>query len=116
MIAPTVVEEIRGLLCVGALSQRKIARRLGISRGTVNAIAVGRRPDHALPAPERDGFPAPSGVPVRCPGCGGRVQMPCLLCYVRAWKKDRQRPQDAVSLRPSGNAVRLRPALVSSAP
>ena len=92
MIAPAVVEEIRGLLRVSELSQRKIARRLGISRGTVNAIALGRRPDHALPAPEGDSFPAPSGVPVRCPGCGARAQMPCLLCYVRAWKKDRRRP------------------------
>ncbi len=87
MIAPALVEEIRGLLSASGLSQRKIAARLGVSRGTVNAIALGRRADRATPARQADGLPAPAGPAVRCPGCGGRVQMPCLLCYVRAWKK-----------------------------
>jgi len=86
MIAPTVVEEIRNLLRGGGLSQRQIARRLGVSRGTVNAIALGRRADIVLRTPEEEGFPSPAGAAVRCPGCGGRVQMPCLLCYVREWK------------------------------
>lgn len=90
MLAPAVVEEIRGLLGVGRLSQRQIARRLGISRGSVNAIALGRRPD-CMPRPSADdSFPAPSGAALRCPGCGGRVQMPCLVCYVRAWQKRRK--------------------------
>ena len=85
MIADAVVENVRHLLADGALSQRKIARRLGISRGTVNAISQGRRPDYSqLQTPEAANFPFPQGVPRRCPGCGGMVQMPCLLCHVRA--------------------------------
>jgi transcriptional regulator with XRE-family HTH domain len=85
VIAAGVVEEIRDLLAEGALSQRKIAQRMGVSRGTVNAIARGRRPVYASGrrVPGIDFIP-PSGRPVRCPGCGGMVQMPCLLCYLRA--------------------------------
>ena len=86
MLAEAVVEQIRDLLAIGELSQRKIARRLGVSRGSVNAISQDRRPDYSQSARAAgDGFPQPEGVPRRCPGCGGMVQMPCLLCYVRAW-------------------------------
>ena len=86
MIAAPVTEEIRRLLAEGRLSQRKIAQRLGVSRGTVNAIAHGKRPDYAPlrpPAHDDDGFITPQGLFQRCPRCGGKVQMPCLACYVR---------------------------------
>jgi len=43
MLALAVVEEIERLLQEGTLSQRKIARRLNVSRGTVAAIASGQR-------------------------------------------------------------------------
>jgi hypothetical protein len=87
MIATTVVDEIRRLLRESGLSQRKIASRIGVSRGTVNAIALGGRPEapaHWRHQDER--FVPPTGTAVRCPGCGGKVQMPCLLCYIRASK------------------------------
>ena len=88
MIATGVVEEIRALLAEGELSQRKIAQRVGVSRGTVNAIARGKRRDQAI---RRRGcgtdFAVPSGPLRRCPGCGGKVYMPCLLCLVRAIKQ-----------------------------
>jgi hypothetical protein len=88
MIASTVVQQIRHLLEEGDLSQRKIARRLGVSRGTVNAIAQGRRPDYAAADGGRseDVF-SPTVPPRRCPGCGGMVYMPCLLCHIRAVKR-----------------------------
>ena len=90
MIANAVVREIRDLLAGGELSQRKIARRVGVSRGTVNAIARGSRPNYAARRREPAGdFIAPTGLPVRCPGCGGMVQMPCLLCRVREIKVGR---------------------------
>lgn len=87
MICVDVVDEIRDLLCEGRLSQRKIAERVGVSRGTVNAIARGRRPEYAARhrEPATD-FRPPSGLPTRCSGCGGMVQMPCLVCQVRAIK------------------------------
>jgi hypothetical protein len=81
MIAPSVVEKIRELLAEGKLSQRKIARAVGVSRGTVDGIASGRRAD---PAPRSgDEFEEPLGPLGRCPECGGRVYMPCRLCRVR---------------------------------
>jgi hypothetical protein len=85
MIATPVIDEIRRMLGQRRFSQRKIARQLGVSRGTVHAVARGKRPDLTPWRGSGDeGFQPPSGLFVRCPGCGGRVQMPCLLCYVRA--------------------------------
>ena len=84
MIATSVVDEIRRLLREGRLSQRSIARQIGVSRGTVNAIALGKcTHDRVRRQRDEDGFIPPAGLPVRCPGCGGKVQMPCLLCYIR---------------------------------
>lgn len=91
MITPSVVDEIRRLLGEGRLSQRGIALRIGVSRGTVNAIAQGKRTCDRFCRPrDDDGFVPPNGLPVRCPGCGGRVQMPCLLCYIRERNEERK--------------------------
>ncbi|NUQ66084.1 MAG: helix-turn-helix domain-containing protein [Pirellulales bacterium] len=46
MLAPDVVRTIKQLLAEGNLSQREIARQMGVSRGSVNAIALGKRPDY----------------------------------------------------------------------
>ena len=84
MIADAVVE--RSVTCwpTGPFPSGRSPGGLGISRGTVNAISQGRRPDYSqLQTPEAANFPFPQGVPRRCPGCGGMVQMPCLLCHVR---------------------------------
>jgi hypothetical protein len=90
MLAPGVVDEIRSLLASESFSQGEIARRLGVSRGTVNAIATGRRTaEPARPSAGED-FTYGQGPPRRCPGCGGLVQMPCLACRVRAIQR-RQR-------------------------
>ena len=92
MIAPEVVDRIRRMLDQGELSQRGIARRLGVSRGTVNAIALARRPDYeAQWRREADEIPAPSGPPRRCPECGAMVLMPCVACGVRAIQDRRRR-------------------------
>jgi transcriptional regulator with XRE-family HTH domain len=45
MLSPAVVKKVRRLLAEGRLSQRKIARQLGISPGSVAAIRHGRRRD-----------------------------------------------------------------------
>jgi hypothetical protein len=89
MIAPEAVAEIRRLLIENRLSQREIARQTGVCRGSVGAIASGRRPDYESrlePADEE-----PSGPPVRCPVCGGKVYMPCVFCRVRAEMKTGRR-------------------------
>lgn len=84
MIAPSVVIEIKRLLAAGTYSQRKIARVLGVSRGTVGAIASGKRRDREEVASKQEMEPArPAGPPRRCSGCGGMVMMPCRLCRTR---------------------------------
>jgi hypothetical protein len=93
MIAPKVVAEIRRLLAEETLSQRKIGQLMGVSRGSVAAIASGRRPDyeelyHQSWDEQGD---EPAGPPERCPGCGGMVYMPCQLC--RARKTIAKRPR-----------------------
>ena len=85
MIASEKVEQIERLLREGRLSQREIAQRTGISRGSVNAIALGRRlVESDRCRPSSHAFTPPQGNPARCPSCGGMVQMPCLACYVRS--------------------------------
>ena len=88
MIAPSVVQEVRRLLAGGGFSHRKIAKITGISRGTVGAIASGRRRDHESSRPLEGGeFPEATGPLRRCPGCGAMVYMPCRLCGTRALKE-----------------------------
>jgi DNA-binding XRE family transcriptional regulator len=91
MLPQALVLEIKRLLDEQRLSQRAIADRLGVSRGTVNNIANGRRGVYGreLPPVERSGA-EPSGVPHRCRGCGGLVYQPCLLCRARAYDARRR--------------------------
>lgn len=84
MVASSIVEEVRRLLAEGRLSQRKIARAVGISRGTVAGIASGQRPDYTALRARREDPLEPAGPPARCPGCGGMVYLPCRLCHVKS--------------------------------
>jgi hypothetical protein len=108
MIATALVDEVRRMLKEGRLSQRKIAQRVGVSRGTVNAIACGKRRD-TLPRrgsdTKQDGFTPPTGMPVRCPGCGGLTQMPCLLCYLRARNDARKPAGSGLCRRPNPETI-----------
>jgi transcriptional regulator with XRE-family HTH domain len=95
MIASRIVAEIQRLLAARTLSQRKIAAMMGVSRGSVAAIASGRRRDGDVPSGmSDDGAAEPAGPPARCPGCGGLVYMPCLLCRLR-----KERPRAAARSR-----------------
>jgi len=110
MIAPSVVREIKGLLADGAYSQRKIARITGVSRGTVGAIASGKRRDYEVVQSDQDMEPAgPVGPPDRCPGCGGFVTMPCRLCRTRRQMAESRvarppaRPNEPLELKLTGD-------------
>jgi hypothetical protein len=90
MLAMSIVHEIARLLFEGELSQRQIARRLGVSRGTVQAIASGRRGLHGK-APAGDHSVSYGSSPaMRCPRCGYRIHVPCLVCRSRQ-HRERQR-------------------------
>jgi len=84
MISPEIVQEIKRLLADGSYSGRQIARLVGVSRGTVAAIAQGKRPDYEALRAQREMGQQPLGPLERCPGCGGMVYMPCRLCRVRS--------------------------------
>lgn len=87
MLALEKVLEVKRLLDEGNLSRRAIAAQTGASRGTVNAIANGERGLHGRRQEdlEDDGLPRLSTVAERCPGCGGLVFMPCVLCEARLY-------------------------------
>lgn len=86
MLPTAVVLEVQRLLAQD-VPYREIARRLGISRGTVGNIASGRRPLELRPAKRRSSEQVTTiAKPKRCPECGGLVYEPCLLCAVRAYQ------------------------------
>lgn len=84
MLAIGKVKEVERLLAEGRLSQRKIARAVGVSRGVVSIIASGKRPDYEARRLRNRVDQEPLGPIERCPGCGGRVYTPCRLCRVRS--------------------------------
>lgn len=81
MISSAMVEQIRRLLEEGKLSQRQISKQLGVSRGTITTVALNRRRE---PSPDDEQPDLELGPPTRCPTCGSRVYMPCVLCRTRA--------------------------------
>jgi DNA-binding XRE family transcriptional regulator len=90
MLALGKVKEVERLLAAGTLSQRQIAKAIGVSRATVSAIARGTRPDYESRLRVRVEECGPPGPIERCPTCGGRVYMPCRLCRVRKLKAQEQ--------------------------
>ena len=78
MLTLEQVLEVKRLLDEGRLSQRSIARVTGVGRSSVNAIASGERGLYG-PPPVED-LVVRSSIAHRCPGCGGRVFMPCVYC------------------------------------
>lgn len=85
------VKEVERLLAKGGLSQRKIAKEIGVSRATVSAIARGQRPNYAARLLARAAQFERLGPIERCPTCGARVYVPCRLCRVRCIKAREQR-------------------------
>jgi len=100
MLAPELVEMIRQLLAEDVLSQREMARRLGVSRTTIYRVATNqhaprggkrRRTQGELFDPDDRHTPRVIGKGDRCPTCGARVRLPCRACRVRTWL-NQQRP------------------------
>jgi hypothetical protein len=83
MLARSLVDEIASLLIQGELSQRQIAIRLGVSRGTVSAIARGDRVLNGKEATNGQSAMLGGSSPKRCPRCGYRIYIPCLVCRTR---------------------------------
>jgi len=86
MLPTALVKEISRLLKEGELSHRQIARHLGVGRGTINAIATGRRELHGKEPIKRQLTRGALSRPIRCPRCGFRVYMPCRICRMRQYR------------------------------
>jgi transcriptional regulator with XRE-family HTH domain len=93
MLKLETINRVQRLLATGQYSQRAIARMAGIGRALVSRIARGLL-DERLASAETDDsdfeFVEPERPYVRCPTCGGRVLMPCLLCQFQA-REERER-------------------------
>ncbi|MDD3470037.1 MAG: winged helix-turn-helix transcriptional regulator [Thermoguttaceae bacterium] len=92
MLSDWKVGQVEVLLRKGLVSQREIARRCGVSRGTVRTISLGMRRQRP---PSNEGFVPPEENPQRCPGCGGLVKMPCLYCQLRQMSREHMRARTA---------------------
>jgi transcriptional regulator with XRE-family HTH domain len=90
MHTTAIVQEIDRLLQDRQLSQRQIAALLGVSRSTVSAIASGRRDLYGKEPHQTHVLRVPATPPARCPHCGYRVYMPCIICRTRE-REQRQR-------------------------
>ncbi|WP_428306461.1 helix-turn-helix domain-containing protein [Lacipirellula sp.] len=88
MLPTVLILEVRRLLDAGGMSHRAIARKVGVSRGTVADMAHHRRGNHGQDPEERKmpGIRART-IPVRCPDCGGLVYAPCRLCDAREYRE-----------------------------
>lgn len=80
MLDQKLVEKAEELLASG-ISIRKVAKQLGISRGSIGAIKNGTRRIYPTPEPL---VAEPGGSYVRCPVCGAKTRLPCVTCAVRA--------------------------------
>jgi hypothetical protein len=89
MLPLELISNVDALIREGDLSHREIARQLGVSRGTVSAIANRRRGIYGKDEKDKYTPLAPSLPAVRCRECGNRVHPPCLICQVRG-KRQRQ--------------------------
>lgn len=96
MINENVVREIERLLALGNLSQKSIAVLTSVSRGSVNAIATGKRQrlqemnakreNDRFELTQLKNFRFPEGPVARCPICGAVVKTPCLACQLKQYQ------------------------------
>jgi hypothetical protein len=90
MLSAAVIQEVRRLLDEEELSQRAIAARLNVSRGTVWAVVHRQRGLHVCDmSTHARKQHASQRLPERCSTCGGFVFMPCRLCSTRAFTQRR---------------------------
>lgn len=90
MIAEETAREVARLLAAGR-PQREIAARLKVSRGTISAIASGKRGLHGRKATAGEACDEGSdNRPSRCPGCGALACLPCVYCRAMAYRRRRR--------------------------
>lgn len=106
MIALSKLKEAERLLALGTYSQRKVAALAGLSRATVKSIASGARPDYEARMEARLAANEPLGPLARCSSCGGMVHMPCRLCALERFCRERRELARASRRRAREHALR----------
>ncbi len=102
MLTLQTVLEVKKLLGKG-LSQREVARQLGVGRATIGAIASGKRGLHgrlesSCKSKNNDHWSELTGDFVRCPECGSKVLLPCVGCAAHRFRHQaRRQPNEASS-------------------
>jgi len=88
MLRKQEVKEVEMLLKETTLSLGNIAKRVGISRGSVTRIKNGEyNPVYVRSGVEKKPPPTMTGDVGRCPECGRKVRLPCHACFVEALVK-----------------------------
>jgi hypothetical protein len=101
MLSQNIINCAVELLKDGALSKRAVAAKLGISRGTVFAIANGSHKSHGAAVSKCELPDQPDiSMPIeRCPTCRYLVFVPCLICRAREHQQMRLALQKPGGLR-----------------
>lgn len=100
MLSVEKIEQIERLGRNAALSLRAIAKKVGVSAETVNrvlarVITSTSRAERRKKLVKRTAeLPRRSRTYHHCPGCGGTVQMPCLLCELKAMGESEGEPSE----------------------
>ena len=77
-----VEAEIKRLLGLHRLTQRKIAEQVGVHQATVKKVAT-----NIVAPPVKQPVEQPKGPIGRCGKCGARVFLPCRECKVKLLKE-----------------------------
>lgn len=78
----------------------QVRKLTGIGRHSLEAIRAGKKRDCNGLYVDPNDVSSPGGVYVRCPGCRGKVRLPCQLCRIRAIQaenKESSRPFQHIS-------------------
>ncbi len=102
LIAASVIRQVEATLRRG-VSQRRVAKELGVSRGTVGKVAAGTltsiaRQEYEDTISERR---RPKAVveTFRCPRCGGKSRVfPCRRCFVETVASSVTTPDERIAV------------------
>ena len=84
MLPSHTIKDVRRMLAKQHYSYREIAVLAGVSRSTVAHIAKNNQDPTSAGRTYGD---LDSRKLERCKGCGGLVEMPCLLCQARRYRE-----------------------------
>ncbi|MCL2745437.1 MAG: hypothetical protein FWE67_16475 [Planctomycetaceae bacterium] len=95
MLSHKQIEKVKKLLKAGKHSERAIARLTGVARTVIHRLANGKNKKWFREEHQWDDHWHGLRSPIpnqRCPKCGAKVQMPCLVCIMRELATEKHPP------------------------